>query len=157
MIDTGIDYTHPDLADNIWVNPNEIPGNGIDDDNNGYVDDVRGWNFAVRNGNNNLLGNNNPMDIDGHGTHVAGTIGARGNNGVGVAGVCWQVSLIPIKCLDDIGSGYLSDLVAGVAYATKIGAHLTNNSWAGGGYSQALKDVIDAANAAGIRRCFFGR
>lgn len=150
VIDTGIDYTHPDLAANIWVNPNEIPGNGIDDDNNGYVDDVRGWNFAVRNGNDSLLGNNNPMDIDGHGTHVAGTIGARGNNGVGVAGVCWQVTLVPIKCLDDTGSGYLSDLIAGVAYATSIGVNLTNNSWGGPGYSQALKDVIDAANAAGI-------
>ncbi len=141
VIDTGIDHTHPDLAENIWVNPNEIPGNGIDDDNNGYVDDVRGWNF--------FDGTNNAMDTEGHGTHVAGTIGGRGNNGVGVAGVCWRVSLVPLKFLGPDG-GSLSDAVEAVAYATSIGVHLTNNSWGGSDYSQALKDVIDAAHAAGI-------
>jgi hypothetical protein len=141
VIDTGIDYTHPDLVENIWVNPNEIPDNGIDDDGNSYVDDVRGWNFV-----NNT---NNAMDVEGHGTHVAGTIGARGNNSVGVAGVCWRVSLVPLKFLGP-DAGDLSDAVEAVAYATSIGVHLTNNSWGGGGYSQALKDVIDAANAAGI-------
>jgi subtilisin family serine protease len=141
VIDTGIDHTHPDLADNIWVNPNEIAGNGIDDDGNGYIDDVRGWNF--------YNDTNNAMDLGGHGTHVAGTIGGRGNNGVGVAGVCWRVSLVPLKFLGPNG-GTTSDAVEAVAYATSIGVHLTNNSWGGGGYSQALKDVIDAAHTAGI-------
>jgi subtilisin family serine protease len=142
VIDSGIDHTHPDLAENIWVNPNEIPGNGIDDDNNGYIDDVRGWNFAD--------GNNNAMDDNRHGTHVAGTIGGRGNNGAGVAGVCWRVSMVPLKFLGADGTGNISDAIEAVAYATRLGVHLTNNSWGGGSYSQALKDVIDAANAAGI-------
>ena len=87
-IDTGIDYNHPDLAGNIWTNPGEIPGNGIDDDGNGYVDDVYGWDWA-----NN---DNNPMDDNGHGSHTSGTVGARGNNGVGVAGVNWNVMLMAL-------------------------------------------------------------
>ena len=142
VIDTGIDYTHPDLAANIWTNPGEIPGNGIDDDGNGYIDDVNGWDWAYD--------DSNPMDVDGHGTHVAGTIGAVGNNGAGVAGVCWNVKMVALKFLDDNGSGAISDAVEAVAYATSIGVDLTNNSWGGGGYSQALKGVIDAADAEGI-------
>ena len=82
-IDTGIDYTHPDLAANVWVNPGEVAGNGVDDDGNGYVDDVNGWDFVSN--------DNNPMDDHGHGTHTSGTVGAMGNNGVGVVGVNWNV------------------------------------------------------------------
>jgi len=142
VIDTGIDHTHPDLAANIWANPNEIAGNGIDDDGNGYIDDTRGWDFV-----NN---DNNGMDDNGHGTHCAGTIGGSGNNGQGVAGVCWNVSLIPLKFLSASGSGSISDAVEAVAYGTSIGLHLTSNSWGGGGFSQALADAIAAADTAGI-------
>ena len=142
VIDSGIDYTHPDLAANIWTNPGEIPGNGMDDDGNGYVDDVRGWNFYGD--------NNNPRDDHFHGTHVAGAIGALGNNAVGVVGVAWQVRLLPLKFLSDTGSGYSSDAVEAITYATQMRVRLTSNSWGGGGYSQALKDAIDAAANAGI-------
>ncbi|MBK8039541.1 MAG: S8 family serine peptidase [Verrucomicrobiaceae bacterium] len=142
VIDTGIDHSHPDLAANMWVNPGEIAGNGLDDDGNGYVDDTRGWDFV-----NN---DNNPMDDNQHGTHCAGTIGAAGNDGSGVAGVNWQVSLVGLKFLSGSGSGTTSDAVEAVAYATDLGVDLTSNSWGGGGFSQALKDVIDEANAEGI-------
>ena len=86
VIDTGVDYTHPDLTNNIWTNPGEIPGNGIDDDGNGYVDDVHGYDFVNNDG--------DPMDDHDHGTHCSGTIGGEGNNGIGVAGVCWQVRIM---------------------------------------------------------------
>ena len=142
ILDTGIDYTHPDLAPNLGTNPGEIPGNGLDDDGNGYADDVRGWDFA-----NN---DNNPTDDHFHGTHVAGSVGARGNNGMGVSGVCWNVTLVPLKFLDASGSGYLSDAVEAIYYATLSGVNLTSNSWGGGGYSQALKDAIDNANTQGV-------
>jgi subtilisin family serine protease len=142
VIDTGIDYTHPELSANIWANPAEAAGTpGFDDDGNGYIDDIRGWDFA-----NN---DNNPIDDHNHGTHVSGTIGAVGNNAAGVAGVCWQVSLVPLKFLDASGSGATSDAVEATAYATDLGIDLTSNSWGGGGFSQALQDVIDEANAAG--------
>ncbi|MBI1927577.1 S8 family serine peptidase [Candidatus Poribacteria bacterium] len=134
VIDTGIDYTHPDLAANIWTNPGEIPGNGIDDDGNGYVDDVHGYDFV-----NN---DSDPMDDNGHGTHVSGTIGAVGNNSVGVVGVNWDVSLMALKFLSASGSGSTSNAILAVEYATMMGAHLTNNSWGGGGPSLALRDAI---------------
>ena len=142
VIDTGIDYLHPDLSANIWTNWDEIPGNGIDDDNNGYIDDVHGWDFS-----NN---DNNPMDDNFHGTHVAGTIGAVGNNGIGVAGVAWKVRLMPLKFLDHNGNGYTSNAISAIEYATENGARLTNNSWGGGEVSQALFDAINSANSAGI-------
>ena len=142
VIDTGIDHTHPDLAANIWINPSEIAGNSIDDDGNGFIDDIRGWDFV-----NN---DNNAFDDQYHGTHCAGTIGGVGNNGQGVAGVCWTVSLVPLKFLNSSGSGAISDATEAVAYATSIGVHLTSNSWGGGGYNQAFKDALDASHAAGI-------
>lgn len=142
VIDTGIDHTHPDLAANMWINLNEIAANGLDDDNNGYVDDVRGWDFA-----NN---DNNPMDDHLHGTHCAGTIGGVGNNGKGVVGVCWQVSLVGLKFLSSSGSGTISDATEAVAYGTQIGVDMTSNSWGGGGYSLLLKSAIDAAGTANI-------
>ena len=139
VIDTGVDWRHPDLADNIWINEDEIPGNGIDDDGNGYVDDVRGWDWV-----NN---DNDPMDDNGHGTHVAGTIGAIGNNGIGVAGVSWQVSIMPLKFLSARGSGSISNAIKALRYAIDNGADISNNSWGGGGYSQAFKDVLDSGIA----------
>ncbi|MFM7795993.1 MAG: S8 family serine peptidase, partial [Candidatus Nitrosotenuis sp.] len=103
IIDTGIDYNHEDLVDNVWTNPGEIPGNGIDDDNNGYVDDIHGWNAITSTG--------NPMDDDSHGTHVAGTIGAMADNGKGVVGVNHQVKIVACKFLDLNGNGYTGDAV----------------------------------------------
>lgn len=137
VIDTGVDVGHPDLAANIWNNPGEISGNGIDDDGNGFVDDVRGWDFAY---NDNL-----PSDIQGHGTHVAGTIAAKGSNGIGVSGVAWSAAIIPVKFLSDSGSGYTSDAIEAVDYATRMGARLSNNSWGGGGYSSSLRSAIQRA------------
>lgn len=142
VIDTGIDYNHPDLKNNIYTNPNEIPGNGIDDDGNGFIDDVHGWNFEKN--------NNDPMDDNRHGTHCAGTIGADGNNGIGTAGVNWKVSLMPLKFLSASGSGSLSDAVEAVKYATKMNVNVMSNSWGGGGFSQAMYDSIKAARQKGI-------
>jgi subtilisin family serine protease len=142
VIDTGVDYNHPDLAANMWRNPGEIPGNGIDDDANGHVDDVHGYDWV----NNDA----NPFDDNGHGTHCAGTIGAVGNNSVGVAGVNWEVSIMALKFLSGAGSGSTANAVLAVDYATANGAHLTSNSWGGGGFSQTLFDAIARANAADI-------
>ncbi|MEN3939809.1 S8 family serine peptidase [Prosthecobacter sp. SYSU 5D2] len=142
VIDSGIDHTHPDLQANMWTNPHEIPGNGIDDDGNGFIDDVRGWNFVSDNA--------SPQDDNSHGTHCAGTIGALGNNGSGVAGVCWQVSLVAVKFLDASGNGPNSDAVEAVSYATSIGVNLTSNSYSGSAYSQAMVEAIDEARDAGI-------
>ena len=138
VIDTGVDYTHPDLAANMWTNPGEIPGNGIDDDGNGYVDDVHGYDFY----NNDA----NPFDDHGHGTHVAGTIAAVGDNGVGVAGVSWGARIMAVKFLGGPdGSGSISGAISSVLYAADMGARVMNNSWGGGGFSQALADAITAA------------
>ncbi len=141
MVDTGVDYNHPDLAPNIWQNTREII-NGKDDDGNGYVDDVRGWNFVAK--------NNDPMDDNGHGTHCAGTIAAVGNNGIGVAGTAWNVKIMPLKFLNEKGSGYISDAISAILYASRNGASVISNSWSGTGYSQSLKDAIDASNAVVI-------
>jgi subtilisin family serine protease len=141
VIDTGVDRTHPELAANMWANTSEIAGNGIDDDQNGYIDDVNGWDFYNR--------DNDPADGHGHGTHVAGTIAARGNNALGVAGVCWNARILPVKFLSDTGSGYTSDAVSAVSYASRMGARISNNSWGGGAYSQALYNAIQSAGQAG--------
>jgi subtilisin family serine protease len=142
-------YTHTDLAANSAVNPGEIAGNGADDDGNGYIDDVRGWDFA----------NNDSSVFDGttddHGTHVAGTIGGAGGNGTGVAGVCWSVKLMNAKFLGRNG-GTTANAVKAVDYFTDLktrhGLNLvaTSNSWGGGGFSQALQDAIGRANNADI-------
>lgn len=148
VIDTGVDYTHPDLAANIWTNPREIADDGIDNDGNGYVDDVRGWDFAN--------GDADPMDDHSHGTHVAGTIGATGANGVGVTGVSWQVSIMPLKFMSGAGRGTTSSAIAAINYATLmrrdfgINVVATNNSWGGSGASLALQASIAAGGRAGI-------
>jgi subtilisin family serine protease len=141
VLDTGIDLGHPDLSDNIWTNPDEIAGNGLDDDHNGYVDDVHGWDFAYD--------DNDPSDVYGHGTHVAGTVGAVGNNGIGVVGVNWRVQLVALKFLDDSGSGYDSDAIRALQYARDKGIRISNNSWGGGDYSRALYDAIASMRATG--------
>jgi hypothetical protein len=142
VIDSGVDYTHPDLAGNMWVNTGEIPGNGQDDDGNGYVDDVYGYDFCN--------GDGNPWDDHYHGTHCAGTIGGIGNNNEGVAGVCWNVKIMAVKFLDSGGGGWTDDAIECVEYSVLMGANLSSNSWGGGGYNQALKDEIEAAGAAGM-------
>lgn len=140
IIDEGIQVTHPDLVNNIWVNPHD-PVDGVDNDGNGYVDDIHGWDFVY---NNNSV--YDPGE-DAHGTHVAGTIGGEGGNGVGVAGVSWDVTMISAKFLGPTG-GTLADAVKAVDYLTDLktrhGLNLvaSNNSWGGGGYSQALHDAI---------------
>ncbi|MBU2499845.1 S8 family serine peptidase, partial [bacterium] len=101
VIDTGVDYTHPDLVDNAWTNPGEIAGDGIDNDGNGFIDDIHGWDFAN--------GDNDPMDDNDHGSHCSGTIGGVGNNALGVAGVNWDVSIMGLKFLTSGGSGSTAD------------------------------------------------
>lgn len=142
VIDTGIDYTHPDLVDNMWTNDAEKNGTaGVDDDNNGVVDDIYGYNA--------ITGTGNAKDDQGHGSHCAGTIGARANNGIGVAGVNWNVRMMAVKFLDAGGSGSLADAIKAIDYATKMGAHVMSNSWGGGGFSQTLLDSIQRSNDAG--------
>lgn len=149
VIDEGYMFNHADLAANAGTNPGETAGNGIDDDGNGYIDDVNGWDFA---GNNNTVFDGT---IDDHGTHVAGTIGGVGGNGIGVAGVCWKVKLMSGKFLGSQG-GTTANAIRAVDYFTDLKTRhnlnlvATNNSWGGGGFSQALADAINRANAADI-------
>ncbi|MDD1725177.1 MAG: S8 family serine peptidase, partial [Methanospirillum sp.] len=139
VIDTGVDYTHSDLAANIWTNPGEIAGNGKDDDGNGYVDDLHGYDF--------INNDNDPMDDNGHGTHCAGVIGAVGNNGVGIAGINWKVKIMPLKFLRADGTGDTASSLNAIAYARKMGADVISCSWGGTAKSQALEDAISSTNA----------
>jgi subtilisin family serine protease len=136
VIDTGMDWSHQDLADNLYTNPN--PGN----DGTGLANDIHGWNFVAN--------TNDSHDDNHHGTHVSGTIGAEGNNGVGVAGVNWEVTIMPVKFLDGTGSGTLENAVNAINYATKMKVNIMSNSWGGGGYSDALFQAIQASQAAGV-------
>lgn len=140
IIDTGTMHTHADLAGNIWTNPGEIAGNAIDDDGNGYIDDTRGWDFYSI--------DNDPSDSDGHGTHTAGTVGAVGDNSVGVVGVAWDCDLVPLRFLGPAG-GYTSDAVLAVNYCHTNGIKVSNNSWGGGGFSQSLLDAINNSASSG--------
>lgn len=148
IVDTGIDYNHPDLRDNMWKNPGEIAGNNRDDDGNGFIDDVYGFNFVNNTG--------NPMDDDEHGTHVAGTIAASLNNSQGVAGIAsGAAKLMAIKFLDANGSGTYANAIRALNYATMMSSRgvnlkVLNNSWGGYGTVPALEDAVNATNAAGI-------
>ncbi|MBC9784485.1 S8 family serine peptidase [Heliobacterium chlorum] len=144
VIDTGIDFSHPDLQQAAWVNPGEIPGDGIDNDQNGYVDDVNGWDFYY---NDNTLFHPNDggySDSDYHGTHVAGTIAAASNNEIGVAGIAPNVKIMSLKFIGPDGFGSTSNAISAIEYAKQMGATLANNSWGGGGYDPALKEAIDS-------------
>jgi subtilisin family serine protease len=143
VIDTGIDYTHPDLAGNIWSNAGDPDCTSTgDNDHNGYAADCRGWNFVG--------GNNNPMDDDGHGTHVSGIIGAVGNNAAGITGVLWNVRLMPLKVLDAQGEGTVADEAAAIQYAVANGAKIINASFAGDTFSNTERSAIAAANISGV-------
>lgn len=150
VVDTGIDYTHPDLVDNMWFNPGEIAGNGVDDDNNGYIDDIHGTNTITKTG--------DPMDDSEHGTHVAGIIAARGNNTLGISGVMQQASLLGCKFLDINGEGDTDTAIACLEYLVDLKTRkenpvnivACNNSWSGGPFSRSLYDAIEETRNAGI-------
>jgi subtilisin family serine protease len=144
VIDSGVDYSHPDLKPNMWVNPLEIAGDGIDNDGNGIVDDIHGADFV-----GNGKGKGDPMDENSHGTHCAGTIGAVGNDGIGVVGVNWKVKIMGLRFLDAAGFGDTPDAIECIDYAVKNGAKVLSNSWGGGGFSQALKEAIERAEKSG--------
>jgi parallel beta-helix repeat protein len=135
ILDTGVDYNHPDLIENIWTNEDEIPNNKIDDDGNGFIDDIRGWDFA----NNDC----NPSDDNGHGTHCAGIVGAKGNNGIGVSGVCWDVSIMPVKCFNEKGTS--GEVTNGIIYAVDNGADIISMSWGSYRFSNTTNDAIQYA------------
>ena len=151
VLDTGINYTHPDLAANMWINPGEVsqPGvvgpndfNNVDDDGNGYVDDIYGYDFVDDDG--------DPNDENFHGTHVAGIIGAVGDNGIGVAGVCWRVKLMAVRILDADGRGTIEGAIDGIDYAVAMDVNVINASWGTYTYSFALYDAIASAGDAKI-------
>jgi subtilisin family serine protease len=141
VLDTGVDYTHEDLAENIWVNPGEVPGDGIDNDGNGYIDDIRGWDFSNR--------DNDPADDIGHGSHCAGTIAAVGNNGKGVIGVAPAAKIMAVKIFPLAST---TVCVQAIEYAASNGAHVLSNSWGPGGRrpsDPALEEAIDYAYSFG--------
>jgi len=148
VIDTGVNYNHEDLSGNIWTNPNEIPLNGIDDDGNGYIDDIHGINAITNTG--------DPLDDNGHGTHISGTIGGVGDNGIGVTGVNWDVQIIGCKFLDNLGNGNTFNAIKCFEYFNKLKNELgqnilvTNNSWGGGGFSLALMDAMAGKDQPGM-------
>ena len=158
VIDTGVDWNHPDLAVNIWTNAGETAGDNIDNDGNGYIDDMRGWDFVTVDPESVFDGrktppDNDPMDVQGHGTHCAGIIGAVGNNTLGITGVSWNSKIMPVRAgyKDTAGRGSLqhSDIAAAIIYATDNGADIINMSF-GGGTSETITSAIDYANASGV-------
>ncbi|MEH2286747.1 S8 family peptidase [Nostoc sp.] len=141
VVDTGVDYNHEDLKNNIWTNSKEIAGNGIDDDGNGYVDDTYGWNFADQ--------NNNTLDDNGHGTHVSGTIAGENNN-YGVTGIAYDAKIMPVKALDESGSGSYNSISKGIRYAVDNGANVINLSLGGSSSNRTLESAIDYASSKGV-------
>ena len=169
ILDTGVDWDHPDLADNIWINPGEdLNGNcivdpsdfnNIDDDKNGFIDDIRGYDFvnttnSVASGEDGTIPDNNPMDFHGHGTHCSGIASAVTNNNEGIAGVCWNCSIMPVrvgyKALSGLGTMDLDDCAYGLVYAADNGADVISMSWGGNSESQLEKDAIDYAYNKGV-------
>lgn len=156
VVDSGVDWQHPDIAANIWRNTDEIPGNGIDDDGNGFIDDIRGWDFTTCD--KYLLGfcieakspDNNPMDENGHGTHVAGTIAAIRNNGIGISGVAPEATIMAIRGIGANGAASIDQLAVAVRYAIDNGADVINNSWGGAGESKLLHDVFAYGEQRGV-------
>ncbi len=140
--DTGVDRSHPDIASRMWTNPGEIPGNGIDDDGNGYVDDVNGWDASND--------DNDPVDDNGHGTHVAGTVAAAGDNALGVIGVAFEARIMAVKGIGSGGSGATIALTESILYATDNGADVINASWGGFGFDPLIHDAVATAHAAGV-------
>ena len=138
IVDSGIDSSHPDLSPNIWTNPGETAANSTDDDGNGLVDDVHGWDWVG--------GDATANDANGHGTHVSGTVGARGNDASGVAGVAWNVKLAPLRVLDANGSGNVANLIKAYNYARQKGIRIVNASLGSGGASQPEEDALAAAS-----------
>jgi len=149
VVDSGLDLTHPDIAANAWQNPAEVPGNGIDDDANGYVDDVNGWSF--------ISDSPDPTDDMGHGTHVSGTIAALGDNGAGVIGVAPHATILPVKALSAGGFGSIAELARAVVYAAQNGARVINNSWgclSACPSNPVAEDAIDVAVGLGATVVF---
>ena len=144
IIDTGVDYTHPDLKNNIWQNPNEIPNNGKDDDDNGFIDDTMGWNFVDH--------TPTPSDEHGHGTHVAGIIGAVRGHGIGISGVCPNISLMILKYYSPNATGKenLENTIKSFIYAVQNGAHIINYSGGGAEFSKEEREAILEAKKKGI-------
>lgn len=137
VIDTGTKLDHPEFSGRLWINSMEIPNNGVDDDGNGYIDDLNGWNF--------VSSSNNPTDDNGHGSNVAGIIGANGNNGIGYAGVDWNCKIMTLKVLGSNGQGLYSDFISSIYYAVDNGAHVVNMSIQGSSFSLLYQDAIDYA------------
>ncbi len=143
VIDTGVNYNHPDLKDNVWVNEAEARGlKGVDDDGNGIIDDIHGASFVTASS-----PTGDPMDDHGHGSHCSGTIGARGDDGKGLVGVAWNTRIMGVKFLSKDGSGSLDGALKAIDYASSMGAKVLSNSWGGGGYSETLKQAIERSNA----------
>ncbi len=151
ILDSGIQLDHPDLSSKIWVNSGEIPGNSLDDDGNGKVDDVHGWHFYHQwTGSVYIPAEDGSVQDDfGHGTHVAGIASASTNNGIGIAGISWGARLMPVKVLDEYGNGWYSDIASGILYAADNGAQIINLSLGGEEDSQLLRDAVDYARARG--------
>lgn len=154
VLDTGVDYTHEDLLPNLWRNPREVPDNGIDDDQNGYVDDIVGWDFVSKDNRPYDLATDNPLDLlkgdanPGHGTHCAGNVAARADNGVGIAGVAPNVKIMSLRFISEKGSGTTADAILAIRYAVDNGAQILSNSWGGEGVDDqseenlALKEAV---------------
>jgi subtilisin family serine protease len=156
VVDTGLDLAHEDITANVWVNTGEVPNNQLDDDGNGYVDDAQGYDFVTCDsfGMCGCVAPKSPdaipQDGNGHGTHVAGTIAAVGNNGLGVVGVVPGAAVMPLKALNNNGEGVISELSEAIRYAADNGADVINNSWGGLGRNQTLADAVDYASALGV-------
>ncbi|MDM8538852.1 S8 family peptidase, partial [Desulfobacterales bacterium HSG17] len=155
VIDSGVAFEHPDLIDNVWINNNEIPDNGLDDDNNGYIDDKYGWDFI--NGDNNPSDYSRDLSGDGHGTHVAGIIAAKGNNGIGTAGVMWQAKIMALQIFDIYETTSFMDtiiqninIISAVEYAVNNGAKIINCSFGGPSDSRFQYDAYEYANNKGV-------
>ncbi|RKU29970.1 hypothetical protein C6497_05195 [Candidatus Poribacteria bacterium] len=157
IIDSGIDYRHDDLSQKIWVNPDEIPDNGLDDDGNGYIDDIHGWDFTdapnLQAEGDFMEGDNEPIDESGHGTHVAGIAGAMPNNGIGIAGIAWNSPLMAVRAGLSLGGSSRmqdDDSAAAIVYAVDNGASIINMSWGSSQHSFVIEDAIDYAHSRDV-------